>query len=61
MQSSKTIEVNSQFTMPQWRSEAKFRPVPTVEVLLFPPIKFAYKSLKGKKIMFRAKWRYKEY
>jgi len=36
----------------QWRSEAKCRPGPTIKVPLFPPLKFAYKNLKGKKIVF---------
>jgi len=38
----------------QWRSEAKYGPGPTIKVPLFPPLKFAYKTLKWKKIMFRA-------
>jgi len=43
----------------QWRSEAKCRPGPSIKVPPFPPLKFAYKNLKWKKIMFRAYKRYK--
>jgi len=31
---------------PQWRSEAKCRPGPTIKVPPFPPLKFAYKIFK---------------
>jgi len=40
-------------TWKQWRSEAKFRPGTTTKVPPFSPLKFAYKNLKWKKIMFR--------
>jgi len=37
----------------QWRSEVKCCPGPTIKVLPFPPLKFAYKDFKWK-FMFRA-------
>jgi len=37
----------------QWRSEAKSLPGPTLKVLPLLPLKFAFKNLKRKTIMFR--------
>jgi len=37
----------------QWRREAKCRPGPTKKVPSFSPLKFAYKNLKWKKVVFR--------
>jgi len=49
-----TVDLKKKTIPDQWRSEAKCRPGPTIEVRPFPPLKFAYKNLKRKKIMFRA-------
>ena len=38
----------------QCRSEAECRPGPTIKAPPFPPLKFVYKNVKGKKIVFHA-------
>ena len=59
-QQSSDLLQQTKTTPHQWRSEAKCRPGPTIKVPAFPPLKFAYKNLKWKKIMFRDYQRYKE-
>jgi len=42
------------YQLEQWRSEAKHHPGPTTKVSSFTPLKFPYKNLKWRKIIFRA-------